>query len=426
MESRDSEVLRRQAEKIIESGQLGKSELYPKLLLYLVESSRQGNTPKEIDIALDVFGKDESFNVHEDSIVRVYVHSLRGKLDDYYRNGGAGDEIRIEIPKGAYKIVAIPQSHSEEKTGEVAPPVVPVRSVWSRPWLIGLVAAILAVSAFGNLYLLARRDQEATAPAAEIAKSFVWADLMQDRRPITIVLGDVFLYSEYDPELGRDRYIGDIPINSREALRVFLKEHPDRASRLGPTDTTLLTKGTAYGLAMILPILESRGRDVKVTILDELDVDDIRNNDVIFIGPLHRLGPLAQYYDALSRYKYERTQNRLEDKKTGKYLTARKPLSRQGLDYGMFAKFRGPTDNRIMIFGSVASDIGLLQILHSMTSLTEVRQIKGMLQANREGPPTSFEALFSATGYERTDLAATVVDVHALKSPPADDNSDGF
>ncbi len=246
---------------------------------------------------------------------------------------------------------------------------------------------------------------------------------MKDTRPVTIVLGDVFLYTEFDKELGRDRYIGDIPINSREALRMFLKAHPDRASSLGPIDTTLVTKGTVYGLTAVLPILESRGRDVRVTILDELEVSDIRNNDVIFIGPLHRLGPLAQYYDGLSRYTYVRDQNELIDRKTGKTLIARNPLSRQGLDYGMFAKFRGPDGNCIMIFSSVASDIGLQQIVRSMTSPTEVNRIKDMLEANGEGPPTAFEALFSATGYERTDLAATVVDVHALKAPSADDKS---
>ena len=423
MESHDSEALHRQAEKIIESGQLGKSELYPKLLLYLVESSRQGNTPKEIDIALDVFGKDESFNVHEDSIVRVYVHALRGKLDDYYRGDGAEDEIRIEIPKGAYKVIAIPQGHPEPAAAPAALPNARASSAWPRPWLIGLFALVLAVSAFGNLYLISRRSGEAATPTADIATSYVWADLMKDTRPVTIVLGDVFLYTEFDKELGRDRYIGDIPINSREALRMFLKAHPDRASSLGPIDTTLVTKGTVYGLTAVLPILESRGRDVRVTILDELEVSDIRNNDVIFIGPLHRLGPLAQYYDGLSRYTYVRDQNELIDRKTGKTLIARNPLSRQGLDYGMFAKFRGPDGNCIMIFSSVASDIGLQQIVRSMTSPTEVSRIKDMLEANGEGPPTAFEALFSATGYERTDLAATVVDVHALKAPSADDKS---
>jgi hypothetical protein len=425
-ESCGSDMLRQYVEKIIESGQLGKSELYPKLLRYLVDASCNGDAPKEMDIALDVFGKDESFNVHEDSIVRVYVHSLRAKLDEYYRHLGDKDEIRIEIPKGAYRVIAAPQT-----AAQVGPPQPPVsessapRTKSTRYWVIGLVTTILAVSALGNIYLISKEKSYQAQPVNEVGRTFVWRDLLQDRRPVTIVLGDLFFYTEFDKELGRQRYIGDVPINSREALRTFLKDHPDRASLLGPIDTTLLTKGTAYGLAAIMPIIQRQGREVTVSILDELDVADIRENDIIFIGPLHRLGPLAEYYDRLSHYTYERDQNRLKDNKTGQYLTARKPMSREGLDYGIFAEFRGPEGNHIMIFGSVASDIGLLQIVHSLTSPAEIARIKDQLLTAGQGMPTAFEALFSATGYERTDLVAKVIDIHALKQLPADDINGG-
>lgn len=428
MERRDSDLLRKHAEKIIDSGQLGKSELYPKLLLYLIETSLEGEIPKEIDIALDVFGKDESFNVHEDSIVRVYVHSLRAKLEDYYREAGRDDEIRIEIPKGGYRVTAVRHEQTEEIAKSLdTPPVEPSEPPRRRrTWVYGVVAAVLAISVLGNLYWVLRPDERPADSVSTVGKTFIWAGLLKDQRPITIVLGDLFFFTEQDPELGRQRYIGDVPINSREALRVFLKDHPDRASLLGPFDTTLLTKGTAYGLAAIMPILEARNRNVTVTILDELDIEDIRKNDIIFIGPLHRLGPLAEIYNPLSRYVYQRDKNRLVDKTTGKVSTARNPLAHDGVDYGMFAEFRGPEGNQILVFGSVASDIGLLQIVRSMTSVTELNRLKDMLKANDVGPPMSFEALFSATGYGRTDLTANVIEVHPLKQPPVDDNSDGL
>jgi len=425
MERRDSEQLRSYAEKIVESGQLGKSELYPKLLLYLVEASLKGVAPKEIDIALDVFGKDESFNVHEDSIVRVYVHSLRGKLDEYYRHPGQDDALKIEIPKGGYKVVAVPQGGPSEPVPESPPPRAPAPKSSLRPAVFGLIGAAFLLSLAGNIYFGLQQREYRPDPADEIAKTFVWSGLINDRRPATLVLGDLFFYTELDPELGRMRYIGDVPVNSRDSLRILLKKHPDRAALLGPVDTTLLTKGTAYGLAAILPILRGR-TDLKTTILDELDVDDIRKNDVIFIGPLHRLGPLAAYYNNLSRYEYDRAENRLKDKKTGKFLVARSPMSRNGVDYGIFAGFRGPDGNRIMILASVASDIGLLQIVHSMTSKTELDHIGHMLAAQGAGETDSFEALFSATGYDRTDLTANIVEVHALKRAKTDANADGL
>ena len=428
MERRDSGLLRSYAEKVVESGQLGKSELYPKLLLYLVEASVRGVAPKEIDIALDVFGKDESFNVHEDSIVRVYVHSLRGKLDEYYRHLGQDDALKIEIPKGGYKVVAVHQGPPSEPVPDMPHPAPrKARRKASVPSaLYVLIGAAFFLSLAGNIYFGLRERERHPGPADEIAKTFVWSGLIKDRRPVTLVLGDLYFYSEMDPELNRMRFVGDVPVNSRDSLRTFLKNHPDRAARLGPVDTTLLTKGTAYGLAAILPILYGHREAVKPTILDELDTADIRKNDVIFIGPLHRLGPLAAYYNNLSRYEYDRVDNRLKDKKTGKYLIARSPMSRDGKDYGIFAGFRGPDGNRIMIFASVASDIGLLQIVHSMTSKTELDHIGHMLEAQGAGETDSFEALFSATGYDRTDLTADIIEVHPLKPSKMDANGDGL
>ncbi len=393
-----------------------------------MDASLKGDAPpKEIDIALDVFGKDKSFDVHEDSIVRVYVHSLRGKLDEYYRHVGQNDELKIDIPKGGYRVVAILQKSLEEPAAEAAPPSPMVSKVPRRggpPLLLyGFVGVILLVSILGNIYFGLLQTPHAPNVADKAADTFPWRALVRDNKPITIVLGDLYFYSEMDPELGRMRFIGDVPVNSRESLRRFLTEHPDRVALMGGPDTTLLTKGTAYGLAAIIPILHGHRGEVKPTILDELDLDVIRKDDVIYIGPLHRLGPLAALYNSLSRYDYDRPKNRLTDRKTGKVMEARDPMSREGVDYGLFAEFRGPDGNRIMIFTSVASDIGLLQIVRSMTSKTELEHIRQMLIAQGDAKPDSFEALFSATGYDRTDLSAKIVEVHPLDLPAAVDGS---
>jgi hypothetical protein len=420
-----SKDIRRFAEAIVESGQLGKSELYQKLFLYLVDASLKGNAPKEIDIALDVFGKDESFNVHEDSIVRVYIHSLRGKLDEYYRHAGGNDDIRIQIPKGGYRVVAVRNDRDGDDVGKADSPVAAERVGSRRSWMFAATAAMLAVAIVGDIYFATRGGSYDASQTNHVGKSFVWAGLLQDSRPVTIILGDLFFFSELDPELGRQRLIGDIPITSRDGLQAFLKNHEDRVSRLGPFDTTFLTTGAAYSLAAVMPILEGRGRKITVTILDELDVADIRDHDIIFVGPLYRLGPLAEYYNGISRYKYDHAANRIEDKVTGTGLTARGPLNRDGLDYGVFAEYRGPTDNYIMIFGSVTSDIALLQVVRNMTSPTELDRIGKGLQSDGGSLPPAFEALFAATGYERTDLSSDIVALHALNAHPAQGGAGG-
>ena len=91
-------------QRISASGVLGRSKNYSALLKYLAQSSLSGEFPKEIELAVDVLGRAESFDVSVDSTVRVYVHHLRKKLDNYYSKYEPSAVYRIVIPKGQYKI----------------------------------------------------------------------------------------------------------------------------------------------------------------------------------------------------------------------------------------------------------------------------------------------------------------------------------
>jgi hypothetical protein len=74
------------------------------LLSYLCEKKLAGETDqvKEYSIALDVFGRQESFDQDTDSIVRVQANRLRKRLAEYYRAEGATHALRIAIPIGQY------------------------------------------------------------------------------------------------------------------------------------------------------------------------------------------------------------------------------------------------------------------------------------------------------------------------------------
>ena len=60
--NRDARI-KKQVEDIISAGALGKSDAFARLLRYLAEKSETGKSVKEIEIAIDVFGRDESFDV---------------------------------------------------------------------------------------------------------------------------------------------------------------------------------------------------------------------------------------------------------------------------------------------------------------------------------------------------------------------------
>lgn len=108
-----------------------KSELFSRspslahLLSYLCEKAFSGesNQIKEYSVAVEVFGRPESFDQDADSIVRVQANRLRKRLAEYYATEGASHRIHITIPVGQY--VPIFEEHTEPppETVTQAPPV---------------------------------------------------------------------------------------------------------------------------------------------------------------------------------------------------------------------------------------------------------------------------------------------------------------
>jgi len=79
-------------------------EIYKTLLEYLVDASLREITPKEVTIAHDVFKKSRGFNAAEDTTVRVHMHNLRKKLDEYYQDEGKADNPAVFVSVYCYRI----------------------------------------------------------------------------------------------------------------------------------------------------------------------------------------------------------------------------------------------------------------------------------------------------------------------------------
>src|SRR5688572_23291511 len=142
----DSAALHQQADRIRASGALGKPGALSRLFDFLLERSLAGEAPKELEIAFKVFGKDSRFDVSQDSVVRVYVHKLRRRLDEYY--GGLGSTpARITIPKGEYRLTLEEQPGVADAADPVVQSVPSARS--RRPWLIALT--LLAAVMLGSV-----------------------------------------------------------------------------------------------------------------------------------------------------------------------------------------------------------------------------------------------------------------------------------
>ena len=324
----DPAVVRRHLDKVLASAALGKAETSRKLLTYLVERALRAEAPKELEIAIDVFGRDAKFHSAEDSLVRVGVRTLRQKLIEYYADEGRQDDLHFVIPKGGYRLTTEPPpaTPSETSSAEVesrsaldrssttlalaAPSDVTPAAIPEPPartpqrsalkWLTAVAIVLLAASVFANVYWW-NRSAPLDPTETRVRQSPVWADIYASQRTLTIVLGDLFMYTQVDPTTGRTLTVRDSEINSSEELRQFLASNPSLSAERGQRYATLIPKSAAVGMAAILPIVARPGRRVEVRILDELQVDDIRNNDIIFIGAAGANGPAGRPLPACDR-----------------------------------------------------------------------------------------------------------------------------
>lgn len=102
--------------RITASTQFAASERLSTLLRYLVEQTVDGRAEeiKEYTIALEVFGRPESFDPRLDTIVRVQASKVRAKLREYYAGEGARDAVLIDLPRGTY----VPVFHANDPLSE--------------------------------------------------------------------------------------------------------------------------------------------------------------------------------------------------------------------------------------------------------------------------------------------------------------------
>ncbi len=121
-------------ERVITSPDFVASERARRFLVYVVEETLAGRSDriKAFSVAVEVFGRDESFDPQNDPVVRIEAGRLRRALERYYLLAGKNDPVVIGIPKGGY----VPTFEAREPAAPAQPPdaaVVPIATAASTP-----------------------------------------------------------------------------------------------------------------------------------------------------------------------------------------------------------------------------------------------------------------------------------------------------
>jgi len=168
------EEVRAELQLILQSQLFARSPGLSRLLSYLCDKVMAGESSqiKEYSVALDVFGRQASFDQDSDSIVRVQANRLRKRLAEYYSAEGKAHKIRITIPVGQY----VPTFEEHEQAACIVEDYASslLMPLYGRKfWIwIALVTFVLAAGLSSLLLVrqnLSSRQSPGTPPAPESA-----------------------------------------------------------------------------------------------------------------------------------------------------------------------------------------------------------------------------------------------------------------
>jgi len=443
----DIEPLRAHADRIRNSGVLGRSPLMQRLFDFLLECSIAGKAPKEIEVAVDAFGKGAEFDVSQDAMVRVYIHKLRRKLEEFYVGPGAAEPVRLSIPKGEYRFAieaaAVPPPPEPEPAPLPAiepaplPPPPPAR----RKWLIPALAGSLAINAIVLAFFFLRPSPIHDELQA-VRESAVWAPLLNDDRTIFLVVGDYYIFGETDSTMEVKRLVREFDINSPQDLDMRQQLDPDLADKYTDLELAYLPTASAYALREVIPVLAPANKRLRVVTMSQLNPAVIKSADVVYLGYLSGLGMLSDLVFAGSRLEVGESFDEIVDRTTKqRYISqaAGAPMrgDRKFHDYGYFATFEGPSGNHIVVIAGTR-DVAAMHMAETLTNekslahlTTQAREqadslgkaqahAQALAVANTEsGPPDpGFEALYEVYGMDKLNL-----DGKLLLTSPIDSTS---
>ncbi len=395
----DADTLSTQAEAIRASGILGRSSLTQRLFDFLIECSLKDKVPKEIEVAIDAFGRGDSFDVSQDAVVRVYIHKLRRKLDEYYAGPGQHSTFRIVIPRGEYRLSVAPQS---APLVPEPPPATPSPS-WHR-W----AGLLLGLSLLVNLALVLTgplRVGKPADPLQEVRESALWAPLLDDDLPIYIVAGDYYIFGEVDEFLSVTRLVRDFNINSRQDFERAVQSNPKLNEKYQDMNLAYLPTASAYALREVMPVLAVANNRVRVVMATEVNADLLKSGHVVYIGYFSGMGTLSEVVFAGSRLAPGLSFDELNDRKTGTAYVS-DVGSEQGRlkyrDYGYVSTFPGPSGNQFVILAGTR-DIAVMRTAKIAT------QVNTLGELHAQKLETAFEALYEVYGFEHTDIDAKLV-----------------
>jgi len=393
-----------EALRLLETRQFMKSAILSKLLIYLVSSTLKNEVPKEISIGVEVFDKDTSYDPANDSLVRVYVHKLRKKIDDIYQAQDKHERLRLSIPKGGYQVILESFDSSDADKNKNA--FNSLMKVSSSTWAIIALCVLLLVSWGMHVRQYLRE------PSLSDTANQLWSDFSTNGKMTYVVLGDLYLFHYQEPNSDVRLLARNPVVNSDTALYEWLVDSPQNNEKITITSNRFLMQSSAYTLTKVTDMLAKNSVQYKITTLSDLDPKTIRDANFIYLGMYKSMGLLGRYFDKSNYVCNGKCYTSLVDR-NDKLHTTLGVAEGEHIDYGMVVKLTRENSTQVLFLAGF-SDTGIMQAVRAVTSEDDMSILKQALSAHDILLTDSFDVLFEVNGFDYSDYRSQIKNVSKI------------
>ncbi len=382
----DSELIKNQLERIVKSSHFNKSKISCDLLEYLVNASLEEKNPKEFTIGIELFGKKYDNSSRQDSNIRVYIHNLRKKLNDYYKEEGSKDPIVFEIEKGKYRVRFYSRREIRNSQGQ------------PRNYLFPFLMSLVLLLAISFLYFFSERKRN--NPWINLP---VWQNFAENGKKNLLVVGDYFVFSGILPT-GNVGIYRDFSINSEVEYEHLLDKNPELVQTLSKSPLTYLSKMAAFCQNDIQRVFAQTGTNLGIKLSSDVQPTDLKEYNIVFIGNYKNMG---LFEDIIREAHFNFGISSGQDQ----YIFPSDPCAEvyspensnlKQTDYSLVFYTQGYADNYFLFFLST-QDIGNISTVGQLTDPGFLKKFRDEHLMNLD--PQNFKALFKVEGINKTDLS---------------------
>jgi hypothetical protein len=292
-------------QRIVVSRSMGRSPLLSEFLLYICDRHLRNQSAEltEQRIGVHVFGRSEGYNSNDDNIVRNYARTLRKRVEDYFATEGKHEDLKLEIPRGAYVPVfysrppetaaaadawCMDDSSPDKSPSLIEAAPLPAKGSIRPPYFYPFVALCFLLAAvvvvYSTLHGFPRAWRAAAAPASPplSPSDALWGQLFQKDRDTFVVPADSGLvimegFTRHPVSLG-DYVSGKYQSDGTAHAAISADDVRELGTR---RYTSIVDLNLVLRLSRLKQVVPPR---MLVCYARDLRMDDVRSGNAILLG----------------------------------------------------------------------------------------------------------------------------------------------